>query len=138
MIGIEFVRDPATMEPFPGEVGFGMRVGKNSVHKQKMLIRYAPHWVAVAPPYTVTEAEIDEMVGRLRRRSSRCWASSRSEGSAVERRPAQRLRGPLDAAGGPSMGHERRRIHPVTPCRRHRRGGTGAAAPDRRHRRGGT
>jgi len=66
MVGIEFVRDPATMEPFPSDVGFGVRVGKNSVHKQKMLIRYAPSWVAVAPPYTITEPEIDEMVGRLR------------------------------------------------------------------------
>jgi adenosylmethionine-8-amino-7-oxononanoate aminotransferase len=55
------------MEPFPADVGFGVRVGKNSVHRQKMLIRYAPSWVAVAPPYTVTEDEIDEMVARLRR-----------------------------------------------------------------------
>ena len=66
MIGIEFVRDPATMESFPAEVRFGVRVGKNCVHKQKMLIRYAPNWVELAPPFTVTEDEIDEMVGRLR------------------------------------------------------------------------
>ena len=36
MMGIEFVRDASTMEPFPAEAGFGVRVGKNSVHRQKM------------------------------------------------------------------------------------------------------
>ena len=30
-----------------------------------MLIRYAPDWVALAPPFTTTEDEIDEMVKRL-------------------------------------------------------------------------
>jgi adenosylmethionine-8-amino-7-oxononanoate aminotransferase len=66
MVGIEFARDVSTMEPFPNELRFGVRVGKNCVHKQKMLVRYSPHWVAVAPPYTITETEIDDMVLRLR------------------------------------------------------------------------
>jgi len=66
MVGIEFVRDPVTMEPFPRKVGFGVRVGKNCVHKQKMLIRYAPNWVELAPPFIITEDEIDDLVGRLR------------------------------------------------------------------------
>jgi len=54
MIGVEFVRDASTMEPFPAEVGFRVRVGKDCVHRQQMLIRYAPSWIAVAPPYRVT------------------------------------------------------------------------------------
>ena len=66
MVGIEFVRDPATMELFPKEVAFGVRVGKNCLHQQKMLIRYAPNWVELAPPFIITEDEIDDMVGRLR------------------------------------------------------------------------
>jgi len=66
MVGIEFVRDTATMEWFPAETRFGIRVGKNCVHKQKMLIRYAPNWVELAPPFIITEDEIDDMVGRLR------------------------------------------------------------------------
>jgi adenosylmethionine-8-amino-7-oxononanoate aminotransferase len=67
MVGVEFVRDPATMEPFPSDTAFGVRVGKNSVHKQKMLVRYSPNWIAVAPPFTITEDQIDEMVTRLGR-----------------------------------------------------------------------
>jgi adenosylmethionine-8-amino-7-oxononanoate aminotransferase len=66
MVGIEFVADLDTMESFPKEIGFGIKVGKNCVHKQKMLIRYAPNWVSVAPPFVVSEEEIDDMVGRLR------------------------------------------------------------------------
>jgi len=66
MIGIEFVQDPGTLEQFPEEIGFGVKVGKNAIHKQKMLIRYSPHWVAIAPPFVITEEEIDEMVHRLR------------------------------------------------------------------------
>ena len=65
MIGVEFVQNPETMEPFPTELGFGVRVGRHCILEQHMLIRYAPHWVALAPPFIVTEAEIDDMVSRL-------------------------------------------------------------------------
>ncbi|HET6443255.1 MAG TPA: aspartate aminotransferase family protein [candidate division Zixibacteria bacterium] len=65
MIGIEFVQNSETMEPFPGELNFGVRVGRNCILNQHMLIRYAPNWVALAPPFIVTEIEIDEMVSRL-------------------------------------------------------------------------
>ena len=67
MIGIEFVQDDNTMEPFPREVGFGVRVGKNCVHKQKLLVRYAPDWIALAPPFIITEEEIDILVKRVTR-----------------------------------------------------------------------
>jgi adenosylmethionine-8-amino-7-oxononanoate aminotransferase len=65
MIGVEFVRDPNTLQPFPAEVEFGLRVGKNCVHKKKMLIRSSPNWIALAPPFIVTEEEIDDIVQRL-------------------------------------------------------------------------
>jgi adenosylmethionine-8-amino-7-oxononanoate aminotransferase len=65
MIGVEFVSDPLTLEQFPKEMAFGVRVGKNCIYRQKMLVRYAPEWVALAPPFTSTEEEIEEMVGRL-------------------------------------------------------------------------
>lgn len=67
MIGVEFVQDPETMERFPREFGFGVKVGKNCVGNQKMLVRYSPDWIAVAPPFIITEAEIDDMVDRLGR-----------------------------------------------------------------------
>jgi adenosylmethionine-8-amino-7-oxononanoate aminotransferase len=66
MIGVEFVQDPETMEQFPEEQAFGVKVGKNCVFDKKMLVRYAPHWVAVAPPFIISEEQIDDMVSRLR------------------------------------------------------------------------
>lgn len=65
MVGVEFVQNPDTLEPFPKGVEFGLRVGKNCVHQKKMLIRSAPNWVAVAPPFIITKEEIDDMVQRL-------------------------------------------------------------------------
>lgn len=65
MVGIELVQNPETLEPFPKQVEFGIRVGKNCIHQKKMLIRFAPHWVAVAPPFITTREEIDEIVRRL-------------------------------------------------------------------------
>lgn len=65
MVGIELVKDPVTLEPFPKEIEFGIRVGKNCIHQKKMLIRYAPNWVAVAPPFITTKEEIDDIVQRL-------------------------------------------------------------------------
>ncbi len=65
MIGIELVKDAQTLEPFKKGINFGTRVGRNSLLKQNMIIRYAPNWIAVAPPFIVSEQEIDEMVLRL-------------------------------------------------------------------------
>jgi adenosylmethionine-8-amino-7-oxononanoate aminotransferase len=65
MIGIEFVQNTETLEPFPKEVDFGMRVGRNCMHRQKMIVRMSSKWVAVAPPYIIEPAEIDDMVSRL-------------------------------------------------------------------------
>jgi adenosylmethionine-8-amino-7-oxononanoate aminotransferase len=65
MIGIELVRNPETLEKFPKESEFGLRVGRNCLHKKKMIVRMAPDWVAIAPPYIVEPEEIDEMVRRL-------------------------------------------------------------------------
>jgi adenosylmethionine-8-amino-7-oxononanoate aminotransferase len=65
MIGVEFVQNVETMESFPKGVDFGIRVGKNCVHQKKMLVRMAPHWVAVAPPFITTKEEIDDIVQRL-------------------------------------------------------------------------
>lgn len=67
MIGIEFVQDVATMAPFPRELAFGMKVGRQCIQQEKMLVRYSPDWVAVAPPFIVEKEEIDDMVERLGR-----------------------------------------------------------------------
>jgi len=65
MIGIEFVQNVETLEPFPKGVDFGLRVGRNCMHQKKMIVRMSSKWVAVAPPYIIEPAEIDEMVRLL-------------------------------------------------------------------------
>jgi adenosylmethionine-8-amino-7-oxononanoate aminotransferase len=67
MVGIELVQDPQTLQPFPHELGFGVKVGRSAILKEKMLVRYSPAWVALAPPFIVTEEQIDDMVDRLGR-----------------------------------------------------------------------
>ena len=67
MLGIEFVQNPETMESFPPELAFGVKVGKKCIREEKMLVRYAPSWIALAPPFIITKEEVDEMVNRLGR-----------------------------------------------------------------------
>jgi adenosylmethionine-8-amino-7-oxononanoate aminotransferase len=64
MIGVEFVRDPATKAPFPAETQFGLRVGKRCLD-HGLLLRFDPHWIAFGPPLVVTESDIDRMVAIL-------------------------------------------------------------------------
>jgi adenosylmethionine-8-amino-7-oxononanoate aminotransferase len=64
MIGVEFVRDPATKAPFSPDVKFGLRVGKRCLD-HGLLLRFDPHWVAFGPALIVTEADIDTMVDIL-------------------------------------------------------------------------
>src|SRR5207248_10754454 len=64
--GIEFVRDPATKEPFPTQMTFGVRVGRRAL-EQGLLCRFDPHWIAFGPPLISTAEQIDEMVAILDR-----------------------------------------------------------------------
>ena len=61
LIGVEFVRDPATRERFPADVNFGIRV-REAARRRGLLLR-ASHWMAAfAPPLTTTAAEVDEIL----------------------------------------------------------------------------
>jgi adenosylmethionine-8-amino-7-oxononanoate aminotransferase len=61
LIGVEFVRDPATRERFPAEVNLGIKV-REAARRRGLLLR-ASHWMlALAPPLTITAAEMDEML----------------------------------------------------------------------------
>lgn len=64
--GVEFVRDPATKQPFPDEVAFGVRVGKQA-QRNGLIVRCDPHWLALAPPLVTSDAELDEMLAILER-----------------------------------------------------------------------
>jgi adenosylmethionine-8-amino-7-oxononanoate aminotransferase len=61
LLGVEFVRDPATRERFPAEVNLGIRV-REAARRRGLLLR-ASHWmVAFAPPLTITAPEVDELL----------------------------------------------------------------------------
>jgi len=62
--GVEFVRDPATREPFPAEVALGVKVGRRAL-RNGLLTRFDPHWLALGPPLVTTAGEIDEMLAIL-------------------------------------------------------------------------
>ncbi|HEV3257693.1 MAG TPA: aspartate aminotransferase family protein [Gemmataceae bacterium] len=64
--GVEFVHDPATKEPFPAEVAFGVRVGRRALDNG-LLCRFDPHWIAFGPALVTTPDQIDEMLAVLDR-----------------------------------------------------------------------
>jgi adenosylmethionine-8-amino-7-oxononanoate aminotransferase len=63
---IEFVRDPATREPFTAEQAFGIQVGRRAL-QNGLLCRFDPHWLAFGPPLISTAEQIDEMLALLER-----------------------------------------------------------------------
>jgi adenosylmethionine-8-amino-7-oxononanoate aminotransferase len=64
--GIEFVQDRRTKQPFPAELGFGLRVGRRAL-QNGLLCRFDPHWLAFGPPLVSTAEQIDEMLAVLER-----------------------------------------------------------------------
>ena len=64
--GIEFVRDPATKQPFAPEIAFGVRVGRRAL-ANGLLCRFDPNWIAFGPALVVTAEQIEEMVELLDR-----------------------------------------------------------------------
>jgi adenosylmethionine-8-amino-7-oxononanoate aminotransferase len=64
--GVEFVKDTKTKEPFPAEVGFGLRVGRRAL-ANGLLCRFDPNWLAFGPPLVVTSEQLDEMLAVLDR-----------------------------------------------------------------------
>ena len=64
LLGLEFVRDRDTKEPFPPAENVGVRV-REAARRRALLLR-ASHWMAVlAPPLTTTAEEVDEMLDIL-------------------------------------------------------------------------
>ncbi|HEX8940714.1 MAG TPA: aspartate aminotransferase family protein [Candidatus Limnocylindrales bacterium] len=61
LVGVELVRDRGTREQFPAALELGIRV-RDEARRRGLLLR-ASHWMTVlAPPLTVTDAEVDEIV----------------------------------------------------------------------------
>jgi adenosylmethionine-8-amino-7-oxononanoate aminotransferase len=57
LLGVEFVKDTKTMEPFP-QLG---RELKKAALEHGIILRIDPSWFAVAPPLIAEEKDIDEM-----------------------------------------------------------------------------
>jgi adenosylmethionine-8-amino-7-oxononanoate aminotransferase len=61
LLGLEFVSDAETKEPFPAAENVGVKV-REAARRRGLLLR-ASHWMAVlAPPLTTTADELDEML----------------------------------------------------------------------------
>jgi putrescine aminotransferase len=61
LLGLEFVSNADTKEPFPAAENVGIRV-REAARRRGLLLR-ASHWMAVlAPPLTTTADELDEML----------------------------------------------------------------------------
>jgi adenosylmethionine-8-amino-7-oxononanoate aminotransferase len=63
-LGIEWVRDPITREQFAPPIG--LAIGRQAL-RNGLLTRFDPHWLALGPPLTITEAQADEIVDILER-----------------------------------------------------------------------
>jgi adenosylmethionine-8-amino-7-oxononanoate aminotransferase len=64
LAGVEFVRDRATRERFPAEAAVGTRI-RDAARARGLLVR-ASHWMLVlAPPLTIREDEVDEILAIL-------------------------------------------------------------------------
>lgn len=61
LLGVEFVRDTKTMQPFP-ELGMAL---KKTALRNGVILRVDPTWFAVAPALIAEEADIDEMCGLI-------------------------------------------------------------------------
>ena len=64
LVGMEFVRDRATRERFPAEAAIGIRI-RDAARARGLLVR-ASHWMLVlAPPLTISDDEVDEILAIL-------------------------------------------------------------------------
>ncbi len=75
-LGLEFVRDPSTREPFPQEISIGNLIGRRAL-ENGLLTRFDPDWIALGPPLILTEDQADEIVSILDQSISEVLAQNR-------------------------------------------------------------
>jgi adenosylmethionine-8-amino-7-oxononanoate aminotransferase len=61
LLGVEFVKDTRTMEPFP-ELGKALKI---TAWRNGLVLRVDPTWFAVCPPLIAEESDLDEMCGLI-------------------------------------------------------------------------
>lgn len=64
LLGVELVKNAETKEPWPDDVKLGLQIGEECI-RRGLIIRYDPHWIALAPPLIVTRDDIDEIMSIL-------------------------------------------------------------------------
>jgi len=74
LLGIEFVRDPQTKEPFPSSLGVSRRVFRACLDEGLVVYPgtgsvdgFRGDHVLLAPPYIITAAQVSDLVERLMR-----------------------------------------------------------------------
>ncbi len=63
MMALEFVQDKETKEPFPDELGVGMRISQHA-QKKGLIVRPLGSMIVLSPPLILTEQEIAD-IGRI-------------------------------------------------------------------------
>jgi putrescine aminotransferase len=77
------VRDKATGAAFAPEVEIGM-VCRAHCFREGLIMRAVGDRMIIAPPLVITRAQIDEMVGLIRRCLDLTWADAQREGWLAE------------------------------------------------------
>ena len=63
LLGVEVEEDPVAHKPFPNKCFGGFL--KQTARDNGLVMRIGPDWFAVAPPLISTDAEIDDLCGRI-------------------------------------------------------------------------
>jgi 4-aminobutyrate--pyruvate transaminase len=74
---LEVVNDKATREMFPADAGVMDILGRNA-KKHGLILRLVGNRIAFSPPLIISEAEVREMVRRLRSALDDTWSAVRA------------------------------------------------------------
>jgi 4-aminobutyrate---pyruvate transaminase len=74
---LEVVKDKATREMYPADAGVTDILGRNA-NKHGLILRLVGNRIAFSPPLIISEAEVREMVRRLRRALDDTWSAVRA------------------------------------------------------------
>ena len=74
---LEVVKDKATREMYPADAGVMDILGRNA-NKHGLILRLVGNRIAFSPPLIISEAEVREMVRRLRSALDDTWSAVRA------------------------------------------------------------
>ena len=72
---VEFVRDPETKQQW--DPPLGQLIGRRAL-ENGLITRFDPHWIALGPPLTVSDDQVDEIIETLDRSISEVLAEQGS------------------------------------------------------------